>query len=260
MKILILTQKERLYLPSAFARVCREFAGDVAAIVAAPAMSTHGGFFKGLKRHVDLFGVRGVARLAIGMGHAMLRDQVSSPGTNGRFYSVRAVADAFDIEYHEVAKLKSQDFQDVLDRFTPDLLVSISCPQIVGRKIREQFPKGAINVHGAPLPKYRGLMPAFWMLKNGESEAAVTVHDLEKKLDDGDILIQESVPITPTDTWNSLVRKTKHAGADALIKAIHQIEQGTVQRRPNPESEATYYSFPTRQDRREFLAAGRRFF
>ena len=119
---------------------------------------------------------------------------------------------------------------------------------------------GCINVHGAPLPKYRGLMPAFWMLRNSETKTAVSVHDLRAKLDDGDILVQREVDISPDDTWDTLVQRTKAIGATALIDAIRQIKDGSVQRKPNREEDATYYSFPTASDRKAFLATGRRFF
>ena len=103
-------------------------------------------------------------------------------------------------------------------------------------------------------------MPAFWALCNGETKTAVSVHDLAAKLDDGDILVQREVDISRDDTWDTLVRKTKAVGAYALIDAIHQIKDGSVERMPNLEEHATYYSFPTAKDRKAFLAAGRHFF
>ena len=103
-------------------------------------------------------------------------------------------------------------------------------------------------------------MPAFWVLRNGETTTAVTVHELAAKLDDGDILAQREVPIEPDETRDSLVRRTKEAGAGLLIETIRQVADGTVVRLPNPQAEATYFSFPTAQDRRAFLAAGHRFF
>jgi methionyl-tRNA formyltransferase len=103
-------------------------------------------------------------------------------------------------------------------------------------------------------------MPAFWVLRNGESITAVTVHDLADRLDDGDILLQQEVPIKADDTWSSLVSRTKSVGADILVQAIEQIDNGTVQRLPNCDEDATYFSFPTSKDRQVFHAAGRRFF
>ena len=103
-------------------------------------------------------------------------------------------------------------------------------------------------------------MPAFWALRNGESVTATTVHELADKLDDGEILFQRQVTIDPDDTWDMLVRKTKLAGAEALVEVIKCIEQGTISRRANNDEQATYFSFPTRDDRKAFLAAGKRFF
>ena len=103
-------------------------------------------------------------------------------------------------------------------------------------------------------------MPAFWALRFNEKTTAVTVHDLSDKLDNGDILNQREIAISPEETWDSLVRKSKAIGAEALIETIGQIKNGSVMHRENPDEKATYFSFPTAQDRKAFLAAGKRFF
>ena len=260
MRIIIFTQEENVYLPDSFARVCAARPKDVVCIISAPAMSTHGGPVAGFLRHARLFGVRGTATLGIRVIRAKLLARLTRPGKDGPFYSISSVASAFGVPYHAVDKVKGAEFLALLDRYQPDLLISISCPQIIGKKVRERFPRGCINVHGAPLPRYRGLMPAFWALRNGEVRTATTVHDLADNLDNGEILVQRAVEIEPPDTWDQLVRKTKAAGVDALLEAIALIEDGSVERKPNPDNEATYFSFPTAEDRRAFLAAGRRFF
>lgn len=170
------------------------------------------------------------------------------------------VSNAFTIPFRQIHKVRGSEFRKILDIYKPDLLVSISCPQIIEKEVRVRFSAGCINVHGAPLPRYRGLMPAFWALRNGETITAVTVHDLGDKLDNGDILVQRKVEISSEDTWDSLVRKTKAVGAEALIEAIDKIKAGTIERCPNPDSAATYFSFPAAEDRKAFLKLGRRFF
>jgi methionyl-tRNA formyltransferase len=215
---------------------------------------------RGLVKHIGLFGVTGTMILAARVLRQKLLILVSRPNKNGPFLSISHVARAFGIPFYRIPKVNSSDFHRIIDLHEPELLISLSCPQIIGQKIRDRIPKGCINVHGSPLPKYRGLMPAFWVLHNSEAKTAVTVHDLAAKLDDGDILIQTEVEISPEETWDSLVRKTKRAGAQVLVEAVHQIEQGTITRRPNVEERSTYYSFPTAAHRREFLAKGKRFF
>ncbi len=260
MKIIILTQEEYLYLPKSFAAICKEFSDEIVCIVTCPAMTLHGSTFKCFLRHYCFFGFKGTFVLACRTISAKFKTLLQKPSFSGPFHSIKQVAHAFSIPFYHVPEIKGARFQDILNIHKPDLLVSISCPQIIGKKIRGRIPLGCINVHGAPLPKYRGMMPSFWVLRNGEAKTATTVHDLGAKLDDGDIILQREVEILPDDTWDSLVRKNKAAGAQALIDAVRQIKDGSVKRKPNLEEDATYYSFPTAKDRRAFLQAGRLFF
>ena len=260
MRILIITQNDNQYLPAAIARVCKEFQEEISCIVSLPAMSSKNGKIRGLLQKIGLFGLKS----SFTFGYRILKTKALNlftySGHSGPFYSIRSVANAFNIPFYEVEKISSPEFHGLIDRYPPDLLVAQSCPQILGKKILDRFPLGAINVHGAPLPRYRGMMPSFWVLRNGETRTASTVHDLAAKLDNGDILAQREVSITKDDTWDSLVTKTKTAGAEALIEAINQIKAGTVKRKPNPEEDATYFSFPTYKDRKAFLASGKHFF
>ena len=260
MKIFILTQNENVYLPNALAKVCRELSSDISCIVSAPPMSTHGGKIHGFLKHFRLFGLGGTAIIGYRVIKARFKDFIAQPGMNGEFYSVKAVADFFRIPYYHVNKIKSRRFDEILEKRKSELLISISCPQIIGERIRSRFSAGCINVHGAPLPRYRGLMPAFWVLRNGETKTAVTVHSLADRLDNGDILRQRRVDINSDETWDSLVQKTKSAGAEALVEAVNEIKTGRAVYRPNPDSEATYFSFPSAQDRKAFLKKNRRFF
>ena len=102
-------------------------------------------------------------------------------------------------------------------------------------------------------------MPNFWAMLHGEKQTAVTVHYMVQKLDAGDIILQEPVPIYPDDTLHSLIVLSKKTGVEALLKAIEQIESGSVTPQPMATSEASYFSFPKRKDARRFLAQGRRF-
>ena len=260
MKIIVLTQFDNLYQPDALSIVCRELNADIAAIVALPTMGTDSGLIKGVKKYIDFLGLKTFIQVGWRTFLAKVKAKLTKPTIDGPFYSISQVADSFEIPYYYFTDIKSVEFSDLLDRFSPDLLVSLSCPQIIGKKIRDRFPAGCINVHGAPLPKYRGVMPSFWILKNNEKYAASTVHDLEAKIDDGDILVQKKVEILPNESWHELLQKTKSAGGHALVEAVRQINEGTVVRKPNLEQEATYYSFPGKQDRIDFISSGKRFF
>lgn len=180
MKLIILTQEDYLYLPQPFATICKEYSDEIACIVTCPAMTLHGSTFKGFLRHFSFFGFKGTFVLACRTISAKLKTLLLKPSFSGPFHSIKQVAHAFSIPFYYVPEIKDARFQDILNIHKPDLLVSISCPQIIGKKIRDRIPMGCINVHGAPLPKYRGMLPSFWALRNGENKTAITVHDLQE--------------------------------------------------------------------------------
>jgi methionyl-tRNA formyltransferase len=260
MKIAIFTQDERLYLPNPIAHVVAAMPERVSCILVSPPMSTHGGTLRGLMRHLAVFGLRGTAIMAGRLAGARLGPALGLRPRRTRYWSMKEIGEAFGVPHFRVQKVNSRETRAILDRHPAELLVSVSCPQIIRRKTLRRFERGGINVHSAPLPRYRGLLPSFWVLYHGEPQTAVTVHELAEKLDNGRILLQRPVAIADGETWDSLVCKTKEAAGQALVEAIRRIEEGTVEARPNPDDESTYFSFPTWKDARAFRARGGRMF
>jgi methionyl-tRNA formyltransferase len=143
--------------------------------------------------------------------------------------------------------------------FKPDLLVSILGNQIFKEPILNLAPKGCINLHTALLPKYRGLMPTFWVLKNNEKKTGVSVFFVDEGIDSGPIIVQKEVEIG-NRTQEELILHTKKLGMDAIAKSIDLIQKEQVQLIENDISQKTYFSFPTRQDVLEFKRNGKKFF
>jgi len=143
--------------------------------------------------------------------------------------------------------------------FKPDLLVSILGNQIFKEPILNLAPKGCINLHTALLPKYRGLMPTFWVLKNNEKKTGVSVFFVDEGIDSGPIIVQKEVEIG-NRTQEELILHTKMLGMDAIAKSIDLIQKEQVQLIENDISQKTYFSFPTRQDVLEFKRNGKKFF
>jgi methionyl-tRNA formyltransferase len=102
-------------------------------------------------------------------------------------------------------------------------------------------------------------MPTFWALKNGESETGVSVFVVDEGIDSGPIVVQKRIGIG-TDSLEELIRRTKVIGMDAVWEAVERIRSGNVELMPNPDTEKTYFSFPTRTDVRAFRAAGKRLY
>lgn len=141
----------------------------------------------------------------------------------------------------------------------PDLLISVAGNQIFRRPLLDLAPKGCLNLHTALLPKYRGLMPTFWVLKNAERETGVSVFLVDEGIDSGPIVVQRRVPIE-TASLEALIRQTKVIGMDAVWEAVEKLRKGRPELIANPDAEKTYFSFPTRADVRAFRAAGKRLY
>lgn len=148
---------------------------------------------------------------------------------------------------------------EIIRQYQPDVLVSIGGNQIFKQPLLDLAPKGCINLHTALLPKYRGLMPSFWVLRFQETHTGVSVFFVDEGIDSGPILVQRKVEIG-NRSQEELIRHTKQIGMDCILESLTKIDRGDTETMPNPAEEMTYFSFPTRADVNAFYAAGKRFF
>jgi UDP-4-amino-4-deoxy-L-arabinose formyltransferase/UDP-glucuronic acid dehydrogenase (UDP-4-keto-hexauronic acid decarboxylating) len=112
---------------------------------------------------------------------------------------------------------------------------------MVSSKILDIPPSGCLNLHGSLLPKYRGRCPINWVLVNGEAETGVTLHYMTPRADDGDIVCQEKIPISDTDTARTVHDKAANTVADMLKGILPKLRDGTAPRIPQDHSQATYF-------------------
>lgn len=146
-----------------------------------------------------------------------------------------------------------------ISSYQPDLLISIQGNEIFKEPIISLAPKGCLNLHTALLPKYRGLMPSFWVLKNREEKTGVSVFFVDEGIDSGPILVQREVFINGM-TQAELITHTKQVGMECIVESINKILIGVISTLPNEDDEMTYFGFPTRDDVIEFRKVGGRFF
>ncbi len=181
-------------------------------------------------------------------------------GSTRTCYSVKAVARKYGVEVTEAEDVNREAFLHHLRRLGVELIVSISGTQYYGEALRAQTPQGIVNCHGGLLPKYRGLMPSFWTLANGEDHGGVSVHFVDGKLDNGPVVVQKRYRIHRHDTLEGIMARSKDLAAEAVIESVRLIEGGKFELLPNDESQATHFSMPTRADARRLRAHGHRFY
>lgn len=155
--------------------------------------------------------------------------------------------------------INSKENRAKIKSYEPDLLVSIGGNQIFKRPLLDLATKGCINLHTALLPKYRGLMPSFWVLRHNEKYTGVSVFFVDEGIDTGPILVQEKVEIG-SRSQEALIKHTKQIGMESIIKSVEKINSGDYTLIPNPDEDMTYFTFPTSEDVKAFYKAGKKFF
>jgi methionyl-tRNA formyltransferase len=135
-----------------------------------------------------------------------------------------------------------------LTEWNPDLIVVAAYGRILPRAILELPPLGCINVHASLLPAYRGAAPIQWAIADGCTETGVTVMQMDEGLDTGNILTQQIVPISETETADSLHDKLSTAGTELLLKTLPGIAAGTIHSTPQNSAQATDAPILSRSD------------
>tara|TARA_B100000963_G_C22514220_1_gene619850 strand:- start:336 stop:1103 length:768 start_codon:yes stop_codon:yes gene_type:complete len=150
---------------------------------------------------------------------------------------------------------------NLIKSYNADLLVSIAGNQIFKTKLINSAKFGIINLHSALLPKYRGLMPSFWVLKNNEKETGVSVFFVDEGIDSGRIITQKKVDIE-NKSQKDLIWELKFLGADCIVESCLKIKKYGFKTKTfdNNDNEMTYFSRPKRSDVIEFLKLNKKFF
>lgn len=135
---------------------------------------------------------------------------------------------------------KTADAIHALADLQPDLMVVVAYGLILPQAVLDIPKFGCINVHGSLLPRWRGAAPIHRAVMAGDSKTGVTIMKVVKKLDAGDMLYKIECPIGADATSSQLHDHLAELGADALLKVVDMIENGTVQAEAQDESLVTY--------------------
>ncbi len=188
------------------------------------------------------------------MGKRMI---LRSKGQDVTTYTIKQLAESYGLNVIERSDLNNPDFHKLIRQYEPDLFISIASPIIFKEQLINTPTLDTINIHTAPLPKYRGMLPNFWQLYHSEKKAGMTIHRIDNGIDTGDKLVQHFVPINANDSLHDLIVKTKKEGAKLMIKVIEDFKNGKIQY-SKLEGEGSYFTFPTSEDVKEFKRRGKK--
>lgn len=146
-------------------------------------------------------------------------------------------------------EILSKEYEDIL-KYEADLIVTAAYGQLLPKAVLD-FPKyGCINVHASLLPELRGGAPIHYSLLEGKKETGITIMYMAEKLDAGDIISQEKVPILNSDHVGTLHDTLSIVGAKLLMETLPSIFAGTNDRIKQDENKATFAPNITREQER----------
>jgi methionyl-tRNA formyltransferase len=255
MRLVFLTQEDPFYLPKIYQYLLPKLKTEGHKVVASVLFDV-APFGKKESKIKQLFDTYKV----FGLGFTIHYILQYAKGILGK--DVKGVMEANSIETVKLAKrVNHPDSLEIIRRFKPDLLVSIAGNEIFKKPLLESAKYGVINLHSALLPKYRGLMPSFWVMRHNEEKTGVSVFFVDEGIDSGPIIIQKEVPLL-NRTQAELIWELKYHGADAIVEACNLVEAHgkNTPTRVNIDRDMTYYSRPTKNDVKAFKSLGKKFF
>jgi methionyl-tRNA formyltransferase len=172
----------------------------------------------------------GVRCLSVMLSHGVRIPLVvthrDDPDENVWFESVEKLARANDLEVATPDNPNAPEFLERLTDISPDFLFSFYYRYMLSPAVLATAMRGAYNMHGSLLPKFRGRAPVNWAVLRGESTTGATLHEMVEKPDAGRIVDQFPVPILPDDRAIDVFRKVTVAAELVLDRALPGVLDG----------------------------------
>jgi len=179
--------------------------------------------------------------LDLGADVGLVVTHLDAPGESIWFSSVAELARSAGIPTIAPGDVNADGAAAAIAAAQPDFLFSFYFRQMMQRRVLALPSRGALNLHGSLLPRYRGRAPVNWVLVNGETETGVTLHEMDEKPDHGAIVAQRRVAIARDDTALSLTRKLAVAARELLRATYADLIAGTAPRIEQDHAAASYF-------------------
>ncbi|HQD56777.1 MAG TPA: formyltransferase [Candidatus Competibacteraceae bacterium] len=180
--------------------------------------------------------------LARGVEVALVLTHEDNPSECIWFDSVAATAADYGIPTLTPADPNTPELVQRIRALAPDFLFSFYYRQMLKAELLAIPARGALNMHGSLLPRYRGRVPVNWAIIHGERETGATLHYMTVKPDAGDIVAQTAVPILPDDTAREVFDKVTLAAELTLHRVLPDLIAGTAPRIVQDLSQGGYFS------------------
>ena len=150
--------------------------------------------------------------------------------------AVKKYALTQNLKILQPTNLKNEVFLEDLKSLNANLQIVVAFRMLP--KLVWQMPKfGTFNLHASLLPDYRGAAPIHWAIINGETKTGVSTFFIDDKIDTGEIILQEEIPVLNDETVGTLHDKLMFLGAELVAKTVNLIADGNIKAKKQPELE-----------------------
>jgi methionyl-tRNA formyltransferase len=163
---------------------------------------------------------------------------------------VKPLAEQLGIPVMQPGRVRDLEAVTALRALSPEILVVVAYGQILPKAVLDLAPRGAVNVHGSLLPRWRGAAPIQWAIAAGDTETGVTTMLLDEGLDTGPILLARPTPIGLEETAADLLPRLAELGAELLLSTLAGLEDGSLRPRPQDSAKATKARLLEKEDGR----------
>jgi len=170
------------------------------------------------------------------VGVVTVADKASGRGQKINQSPVKVFTSENNIPVFQPEKLRNPEFLEELRKLDADVFVVVAFRMMP--KVLFEMPKmGTFNLHASLLPDYRGAAPINYAVINGEEKTGATTFFINEKIDEGNILLQEEIPVLENENAGSLHDRLMEMGAKLVVKTLDGLAENSITERPQPEVE-----------------------
>lgn len=137
-------------------------------------------------------------------------------------------------------KARAPEFVETIEAIKPDALIVAAYGQILSERLLNSAKRGGINLHGSILPDYRGAAPIQRAILEGRAETGVTLMQMDKGMDSGDIIEMIKTPIGADETYSELQERLALMSAEMIVEWLPRLVTGDYPRSPQDHDQATF--------------------
>jgi len=163
------------------------------------------------------------------------------PHENQWYKSVSELAEENKLNLIKTSNMNDPKLIEQLKKLNTDIFFTAQFPQLYKKEFIKIPKKACINLHFAPLPKYRGCFPTAWAIIDGSDEFGVTIHHIEEGADCGNIIAQKKFPIKEEDNGKTLYEKATRYGLELFKEVFNSFEKNIPKGNKQDEAKVIHH-------------------